>query len=61
MRAEEDRRSVAVAVRLDTAIEVSDRRPDLRTRVVLVDVESEVAKVPRDRVGDRALLAGRTG
>ena len=58
VRAEEERCASPVPVRLDARIEIPDRRADRRTRVVLVDVEAQIAKVPHDRVGDRALFPG---
>ena len=61
VRAQEERRAFAVPVRLDAAVQVADRRADLRACVVLVDVEPEVPQVPRHGVRDRALLSRRAG
>jgi hypothetical protein len=45
VRAEEERRARTAARRLDAAVQVSDRGADLRTGVVLVDVEAQVTEI----------------
>jgi hypothetical protein len=56
--AEEDRRAVVDAAG-QPAEQIADRRVDLRTGVVLLDVEAEGTQLGDDAVGNRALPAGR--
>ena len=57
MRAEEER--LAVRRRLEARVEIPDRRADLGSASVLVDLEAAIPEEPRHAVGDLPLLAGR--
>jgi hypothetical protein len=57
VRAEEDRR--ALGGRLDPREDVPDGRPDRRACIVLVGLQTEVAQIRRDDVGDTAFFPGR--